>query len=613
MVVQWARGIVIVGRMTRTVRPSLALQGAVRSLLSGALPVALSIATANAVAATADVLRFGFASSAGHRLEAVMWAYVLIFAVQVVISTAGAAQAQIVARHVDGTLRQRVMSAGLQPVGVQALEDPTMRRAFDSARSMGMGAGYTAGAAAGTLPAIVGDRVRLIGYVIGLTYLAPSIGIAFAVLLVVNQDEMLKAMARVLTITALFDAPPFAKYHFELGARSSGAKEARVFGLEHWINERYRRSILSFYEGAWNLRREFTPGLLGVLVLNALAVAAALAMLGHAATSGDLTVAQLTFAVTAVMALSPRFNLDDVLLTIAAGVVDAVGRAERVAANQAAPSGTGDASGLPRATIRFENVSFRYPGSELDVLVGLELELRAGERTALVGPNGAGKTTIVKLLSRLYEPTSGRITIDGRDLASLDPISWRRQLAILFQDFVHYDLAAADNVRYGAVARAMTTEALDAAAVRAGVDFLVDLPSGWDTPLSPRYAGGVDVSGGQWQRVALARALYALDGGARVLVLDEPTASLDVRGEAEIYNHFVELTTGDSHEAPLTTLLISHRFSTVRQADRIIVLADGRVGEDGSHDVLMDRGGQYAAMFRAQAERFANATSGESE
>lgn len=608
MVVQWMRGVRVVAELTYSVRPSLAVQGAVRALISGVLPVALSVATANAVAAAADLVRFGFDSSAGRRLETVMWVYVGIFAIQVLLSAAGSAQAQIIARHVDGTLRHRVMRAGLEPVGVYALEDPVMRRAFDSARSMGMGAGYTAGAAAGTLPAIVADRIRLVGYLVAVLYFEPALALAFALLFVVNQNAMLNAMARVLTITALFDAPPFARYHFELGARSAGAKETRVFGLENWISTRYRRSILGFYEGAWKLRREFTPGLLAVLVANAVTVAVALLVLGRAVISGDLSVAEITFAVTAVMALMPRFNLEDVLLTIAAGVIGAVRAAERLAARQVAPGGTGEATGLPTHTIRFEDVSFRYPGSDVDVLDGLSLELRAGERTALVGPNGAGKTTLVKLLSRLYEPTAGRITIDGRDLESLDPESWRQQLAVLFQDFVHYELSAYDNVRYGDVTSRGAEDGIERAARRAGAHFLFDLPEGWDTPLSPRYPNGVDLSGGQWQRVALARALYARECGARVLILDEPTASLDVRGEAEIYNHFVDLTTASDHDVPLTTLLISHRFSTVRQADRIIVLADGRVSEDGSHDTLMAAEGRYAAMFRAQAERYSTAT-----
>jgi ATP-binding cassette subfamily B protein len=216
-----------------------------------------------------------------------------------------------------------------------------------------------------------------------------------------------------------------------------------------------------------------------------------------------------------------------------------------------------------------------------------------------VGENGAGKTTLVKLICRLYEPTGGRITVDGADLAELAPAEWHRRVAAIFQDFARYQLSARDNVSMGAPWLAGDMDKLRAAARRAGaLDLIEALPRGWDTVLSRAYEGGVDLSGGQWQRIALARAMFAVEGGARVLILDEPTASLDVRAEAELYDRFLEITEG------LTTVLISHRFSTVRRADRIVVLEGGRLVESGSHGELMEEGGRYAAMFRVQAERF---------
>jgi ATP-binding cassette subfamily B protein len=244
-------------------------------------------------------------------------------------------------------------------------------------------------------------------------------------------------------------------------------------------------------------------------------------------------------------------------------------------------------------------VRFAYPGTRRHVFAGLDLTIAAGSSLAIVGGNGAGKTTLVKLLARLHEPQGGRICVDGVPVDELDPASWRRQLAVIFQDFVRYELPAADNVGFGGIGRRADATTLGAAAARAGaLDVVTGLPGGWATPLNRQYRGGADLSGGEWQRIALARAMYAVDAGARVLVLDEPTANLDVRSEAALFEDFLDLTRG------LTTILISHRFSTVRHADRICVLDGGCVVEDGGHEELLAAGGRYAEMFLLQAERF---------
>jgi ATP-binding cassette, subfamily B, bacterial len=202
-------------------------------------------------------------------------------------------------------------------------------------------------------------------------------------------------------------------------------------------------------------------------------------------------------------------------------------------------------------------------------------------------------------LARLYHPSAGRITVDGTDVADLDPAAWRRQLAVIFQDFARYELAAADNVGFGALALSDDRAARERAAARAGALGIIEgLPAGWGTPLSRQQPGGADLSGGEWQRVALARALLAVEAGATVLVLDEPTANLDVRAEAELFDRFLELTAG------CTTLLVSHRFSTVRRAQRICVLDGGRVAELGSHDELMALGGLYSSFYGLQSARF---------
>ena len=259
--------------------------------------------------------------------------------------------------------------------------------------------------------------------------------------------------------------------------------------------------------------------------------------------------------------------------------------------------GTRPAAGMPAHQIRFRNLRFAYPNADKAVLDGFDLTIPAGSSLAIVGQNGAGKTTLAKLLCRLYDPQHGAIEIDGVDLRDLDVAAWRARVTAVFQDFIRFELPLRDNV---APADA-PDEVIKAALAQAGAAQLASL----DTPLAKGYPGGTELSGGQWQRVALARALCAVRLGAGLVLLDEPTAQLDVRGEAEIFNRILEAT------RRATTILISHRFSTVRRADRICVLEHGRLVELGTHDQLMALKGRYHTMFELQASRFGAEVEGE--
>jgi ABC-type multidrug transport system fused ATPase/permease subunit len=267
-----------------------------------------------------------------------------------------------------------------------------------------------------------------------------------------------------------------------------------------------------------------------------------------------------------------------------------------MAAIGALTSGSGDPRRLPRREIRFRNVRFAY-GNGAPVLDDFDLTIPAGTSMAIVGQNGAGKTTLAKLLCRLYDPQSGTIEIDGTDLRRVDLRAWRQRISAVFQDFVKFEWPLRDNVAPNGAPDWTIREAL----VDAGASQLADL----DTILSRGYTGGTDFSGGQWQRVALARALAAVKMGAGLIILDEPTAQLDVRGEAEIFERILRAT------RQCTTILISHRFSTVKLADRICVVEHGKVVELGTHDELMARGGRYRTMFDLQAQRFGEAAEDE--
>jgi ATP-binding cassette subfamily B protein len=385
-----------------------------------------------------------------------------------------------------------------------------------------------------------------------------------------------------------------ADYHYRLAVDPPAAKEVRLFGLGDWVIERFsnrRRVLYDLQHEATRLREKPTISCLvvvlgaNVVVFWTIADRAADGGLGLGAT---LVAAQAAIGISGLAFGGLNWAMDG-----AAAPVASIGRLE----GEMPPAGAlRSGGGLPAPSagrgpeIRFRGVSFAYPGGPL-VLDRLDLSIPAGTSLAIVGQNGAGKTTLAKLLCRLYDPTEGCIEVDGTDLRDLELTQWRRHVTAVFQDFIRYELPLRDNV---APEGAAADDAVRAALAAAGG---ADL-AGLDTPLAKGYPGGTDLSGGQWQRVALARALHAVAAGAGVVLLDEPTAQLDVRGEREIFERVLAAT------ARRTTILVSHRFSTVRLAERICVLEHGRVVELGSHDELMAHGGRYRTMFDLQASRF---------
>jgi ABC-type multidrug transport system fused ATPase/permease subunit len=391
------------------------------------------------------------------------------------------------------------------------------------------------------------------------------------------------------------EAQRHAEYSYRLAVDPPAAKELRLFGLQDWVMQRFvsrRTTLHELQYRATRLREKpLAWSLLAVLAANAIVFWA----LGSAALAGRIDLGQaVVYAQLAVGVSAIAFGGLSWALDGAAAPVAAVLRLESAMRKRGALyvcSEARGASGMPAREIRFRNVSFAYPGSAKPVLDGFDLTLSAGSSLAIVGQNGAGKTTLAKLLCRLYDPQGGAIEIDGVDLRALDVAAWRSRLAAVFQDFIRFELPLRDNVAPAGAPDDVVRKAL----AEAGAGGLAKL----DTPLARGYDDGTELSGGQWQRVALARALSAVRMGAGLVLLDEPTAQLDVRGEAEIFDRILAATRN------VTTILISHRFSTVRHADRICVLEHGRVVELGTHDELVALGGRYRTMFELQAKRFA--------
>ncbi len=569
-------------------------------LAGAALPVAFALASGAAVAAVPGAVAGGIGSPGGHRLIVAVVVVGSLLAAQQTLSPVQEAVTGMLSRRVQRRTYRRSLAAALRPRTIAHLEDPQLLDLVASATVL------TPGGPAGAVRALLTQSRRFLGAIAALLlvarfhwWLAAALLLAELYLLRNNRATYSQLILfRVQHMPSLRRAV----YLRGLAMNPDAAKETRIFGLGGWVVERFRAAWLNAMTEVWDQRRGnaarvalTTLPVLGVQFLAAWLV-------GRAAIDHRIGVgAMVAYAQALLASMQLCIAGDDVSVEEGAAVLRATEQLEAVVDTDSRLHLIGDRRPPDRAPaeeIRFEAVRFRYPGHDRDVLCDLDLVVPAGRSLAIVGENGAGKTTLVKLIARLYDPSAGRIVVDGVDLRELDAAAWQRRVAAVFQDFVRYPLTAAENIGFGAP----RGPAHEAAAARANALGLVEaLPEGWDTLLTRDYERGVDLSGGEWQRIALARALFAADvAGSGLLILDEPTAHLDARAEAAFIEGFLDVTRGH------TTIVISHRFSTVRRADHIVVLDGGCVTESGTHDELVAAGGHYARMFAAQAERFAD-------
>ncbi|MFI5305790.1 MAG: ABC transporter ATP-binding protein [Polyangiales bacterium] len=497
-------------------------------------------------------------------------------------------------------LYDRLTGACVTPPGMGHLEDPKLTSDLSMARDFDLG--ITGPPLDVAMDFIASGLMEMIG---GLACAALLFGYAWwAPLLLAGAWLATHWLLRESAVwhdrqtDEVREAQRHADYAYRLAVEPPAAKELRLFGLSAWTLERFIAQRKRLFELQWRATRLRERSMFSSLVLALGANLFVFWSLAAAASAHQIDLAHaVTFAMVAVGTNMIAFGGLSWALDGAAAPAAAAARLPPAMAKAGALArGTRSAVGVPAREIRFRDVRFAYGGASEPVLDGFDLTIPAGSSLAIVGQNGAGKTTLAKLLCRLYDPQRGAIEVDGVDLRELDLDGWRSRVTAVFQDFIRFELPLRDNVAPGGA----PDDVVQAAIEDAGANGLAAL----DTVLSRAFAGGSDLSGGQWQRVALARALCAVRLGAGLVLLDEPTAQLDVRGEAEIFERVLAAT------RRATTILISHRFSTVRQADRICVLEHGRVIELGSHDELIALGGRYRTMFELQASRF-GATSDE--
>jgi ATP-binding cassette, subfamily B, bacterial len=588
-------------RMAWRTSPGLSVLTFVTVVLTAAAP----LGTVFAIGRVVDHLVTDSATGSVDRGGAMAWAVAAgaCFLLQWLTGALQRAGATALGERIDSVLQRDLMSAVMAPTGIGHLEDPRTVGLVDVGRETLRADWGRPGRLAATVGGLITGRVLLgtssvvvggFAWWLGLALLASGLWAAY--------EDRVASRIEAAHHYGETESARRMQYYNDLGAAPAAAKEVRVFGL--------RDFLLDHYAATWDRTMAHVLRPAGRRPLVATAALGAVVLLGvvflvREAVSGRLGagpaavyVQLLMVAVGGIQQSSWAGLQTELALATLRRYQDAVAAARKAVVP--ITGGERPADGLPAQEIRLHRVSFAYPGGG-DVLHELDLVIPAGRSMAIVGANGAGKSSLIKLLCRLYEPTAGQITVDGVDITKLDVSSWWRRLAVVFQQPTRFAVAARTNVEFGRVDVEPVLEDVARAGADAGVaNTIGTLAKGWETLLSSEYAGGTDLSGGEWQKIGLARALFAVRHGASVLILDEPAANLDARSEARLHRHFLELTEG------VTTVVISHRFSTVRQAASIVVLDGGRVAEQGTHDELIALDGSYAEMFRLQASRFAD-------
>ena len=552
-------------------------------LLHGILPALFAIATGVLVAAV----------QRGDSLASSLVIVGVIFVLLQVLTPIQTAVSHNLGDRTAAFLYDRLTEACVRPQGMGHLEDPRLTGDLTVARDFDLG--MTGPPLSYSMDFIAGGLVGMIG---GLAAAIVLFAFAWWAPLVLAGGWLMthwllreSAVWHDRNTDDVRSARREADYAYRLAVDPPASKELRLFGLVGWTIERFVATRTRLHQLQYDATRLREKPLAWCLLIVTAANIFVLWALASAASEGRITLGEIVvYAQCAVGTSLIAFGGLNWALDGASAPVAAVRRLQpaMASAGQLA-SGRRAADGMPEREIRFHNVTFAYPGGA-SVLDGFDLTIPAGSSLAIVGQNGAGKTTLAKLLCRLYDPQRGAIEVDGIDVREFDLVAWRSRLAAVFQDFIRLELPLRDNVAPGGAPDNVVLQAVEAA----GAANLARL----DTILARGYEGGTDLSGGQWQRIALARALCAVTLGAGVVLLDEPTAQLDVRGEAEIFERIL----ADTRHC--TTILISHRFSTVRHADRICVLEKGKVVELGTHEELMALNGRYRTMFDMQAQRF---------